>query len=77
MIRNTPKTEMEKALDKQLKASNLTKSIDGSQRKGCYYTTIPRVIKHRGITGKELTSLNHDKVRICAHITECFSPLSF
>ncbi|KAI4307626.1 hypothetical protein L6164_030794 [Bauhinia variegata] len=64
MIRNTPKTEMEKALDKQLKASNLTTSIDGSQRKGCYYTTIPCVIKHRGITGQELTALNHDKTQL-------------
>ena len=55
---------MEKALDKQLKAGNSATSVGKSQRKGCYYTSIPRVVKCKGISGQELTSLNLDKVGI-------------
>lgn len=62
MIKNTPKTVMEIALDEQLKDSKLTTSINSSERKGCYYTLIPRVIKQKGMQGRELTSLNLDKV---------------
>ncbi|PNY01472.1 protein AAR2, partial [Trifolium pratense] len=62
MFRNTPKTSMEEALDKQLKIGNSATSVGTTQRKGCYYTSIPRVVKHKGIAAQELTSLNHDKV---------------
>ncbi|GAU31112.1 hypothetical protein TSUD_212190 [Trifolium subterraneum] len=62
MFRNTPKTSMEEALDKQLKLGNSAKSIGTNQRKGCYYTSIPRVVKRKGISAQELTSLNHDKM---------------
>ncbi|KAJ1399341.1 AAR2, N-terminal, partial [Sesbania bispinosa] len=61
---NTPKMPMEKALDKQLKAGNSTTSVGKSQRKGCYYTSIPRVVKCKGISGQELTSLNLDKTQL-------------
>lgn len=64
MVKNTPKMPMEKALDEQLKASTSATSVGRSQRKGCYYTTIPRVVKCKGISGQELTSLNLDKVGI-------------
>ncbi|KAH7556945.1 hypothetical protein JRO89_XS11G0015500 [Xanthoceras sorbifolium] len=60
-MKNTPNTTMEKALDEQLKTSKFSNNVDKSERKGCYYTSIPRVIKRKGIQGKELTSLNLDK----------------
>ena len=62
MGKSTPKTAMEKALDEQLKVGKFSTSVDNSNKRGCYYTTIPRVIKQRGIDGQELTSLNLDKV---------------
>ncbi|KAL1308172.1 hypothetical protein HN51_050112 [Arachis hypogaea] len=58
------KTPMENALDKQLKESNSATSVGESQRKGCYYTSIPRVVKCKGISGQELTSLNLDKTQL-------------
>ncbi|KAJ0100279.1 hypothetical protein Patl1_21327 [Pistacia atlantica] len=64
MVKNTPKTSMEKALDEQLRASKFATTDDNSQKKGCYYTSIPRVIKRRGMQGEELTSLNLDKASI-------------
>ena len=65
MVKNTYNTAMEKELDKQLKGSKFATPADNSQQKGCYYTSIPRVIKHKGIHGQELTSLNLDKVGMC------------
>ena len=62
MIGNSPKTAMEKALAEQLKTSKFSEPGENSQRKGCYYTPIPRLIKHEGICAEELTSLNLDKV---------------
>lgn len=67
ILGNTPKTPMEKALDKQLKASKFATSVDKSQRKGCYYTSVPSVVKRKGMHGQELTSLNLDKVGSCTH----------
>ncbi|EXB66973.1 hypothetical protein L484_004898 [Morus notabilis] len=64
MIKNTPKTAMEKALDEQLKSSKCSTSIDKSQLRGCYYTSIPRVIKRKGAQGHELTFLNLDKTQL-------------
>ncbi|MED6132388.1 hypothetical protein PIB30_018590 [Stylosanthes scabra] len=58
------KTPMENALDKQLKAGNSATSVGESQRKGCYYTPIPRVVKRKGVSGQELTSLNLDKTQL-------------
>lgn len=53
---------MEEAIDKQLKVGNSATSVGKSPRKGCYYTSIPHVVKCKGISGQELTSLNLDKV---------------
>lgn len=64
MFRNAPKTPMEKALDTQLKVDNSATSVGKLQRKGCYYTSIPRVVKCKGISGQELTSLNLDKTQL-------------
>jgi len=57
-----PKTPMEQALAEQLKGSKFSSEVTSSEKKGCYYTPIPRVIKQKGICGAELTSLNLDKV---------------
>ncbi|KAF3945997.1 hypothetical protein CMV_027685, partial [Castanea mollissima] len=64
IVTNTPKTAMEKALDEQMKSSKFLTSMDNSQSRRCYYTSIPRVIKQKGIHGQELTSLNIDK-KVC------------
>ncbi|XP_027079429.1 uncharacterized protein [Coffea arabica] len=64
MIGNSPKTAMEKALAEQLKTSKFSEPGENSQRKGCYYTPIPRLIKHKGICAEELTSLNLDKTQL-------------
>ncbi|KAJ4706956.1 AAR2 protein family [Melia azedarach] len=64
MTKNTPKTAMEKDLDEQLKTSRFSMPVDKPQRKGCYYTSVPRVIKRKGIQGQELTSLNLDKTQL-------------
>lgn len=55
---------MEKALDQQLRNSKFSKSAKKSQKRGCYYTSVPHVIKHKGLHAQELTSLNLDKVMI-------------
>ncbi|KAI9100253.1 hypothetical protein K1719_024471 [Acacia pycnantha] len=70
VVGNTPKTPMEKALDKQLKASKFATSVDKPQRKGCYYTSVPSVIKRKGIQGQELTSLNLDKTQLLETLLE-------
>jgi A1 cistron-splicing factor AAR2 len=53
---------MEIALDTQMKKSKFTTSST-EQPKGnrFYYTSIPRIIKHKGMSGQELTSMNLDK----------------
>ncbi|GAA0146365.1 RNA splicing factor [Lithospermum erythrorhizon] len=61
---NIPKTSVERALDEQLKVSKFSRSLEKSQRKGCYYTPIPRIIKQKGLTGPELTKLNLDKSQL-------------
>lgn len=66
MDKNSPKTSIERALDAQLGTGKFSAStsVDRSKKRGCYYTTIPRVIKRRGMEGKELTSLNLDKTEL-------------
>lgn len=66
MVKNIPKTAMERALDVQLTTSKFSTStsVDESKKRGCYYTAIPHVIKRRGMTGQELTDMNLDKVSI-------------
>lgn len=66
MDKNSPKTSIERALDAQLGTGKLSAStsIDRSKKGGCYYTVIPRVIKRKGMEGKELTSLNLDKTEL-------------
>ncbi|GAB4827957.1 hypothetical protein Ancab_034842 [Ancistrocladus abbreviatus] len=39
-------------------------TVEKSESKGCYYTSIPHVIKQKGILRQELTSLNLDKTQL-------------
>lgn len=61
---STSKSAIEKVLDDQLKASKFAMHVDSSQRRKCYYTEIPHVIKQRGVHGQELTNLNLDKTSL-------------
>ena len=47
--------------------SKFSTSVDNSQSRRCYHTSIAHVIKQKGIHGQELTSLNIDKVRDHRH----------
>ncbi|RWW87156.1 hypothetical protein BHE74_00004037, partial [Ensete ventricosum] len=67
LIDKVPITVTERRLLEQLKDSKFSKSeAEGSHRRGCYYTSIPRAVKHKGISGEELTAMNLDKVIILA-----------
>ncbi|VFQ75399.1 unnamed protein product [Cuscuta campestris] len=63
-ISNIPRTPMEKALAEQLKSSKYAIPVEKSERKGCYFTPIPRLIKHKGLSGHELTNMNLDKTQV-------------
>ncbi|KAK3003218.1 hypothetical protein RJ639_018891 [Escallonia herrerae] len=64
MIGKFSGTSTEKALAEQLKNSRLSGPADKPKKRSCYYTSIPRVIKHKGLSGQELTSLNLDKTQL-------------
>ncbi|KAL6555502.1 hypothetical protein OROHE_007174 [Orobanche hederae] len=61
------KTSMEEALADQFKNSKFSSPVEKPQ-KSCYYTAIPRVVKHKGMSGKELTDLNLDKTQLLESI---------
>lgn len=62
MVGNVHKTAMEKVLAEQLKSSKFSKPDKKSPSNSCYYTSIPRVIKLKGVSGQDLTNMNLDKV---------------
>ncbi|CAH8363039.1 unnamed protein product [Eruca vesicaria subsp. sativa] len=67
ILKGGPKTEMERALDAQMKKSKseeLSSSTEQPKGNRFYYTSIPRIIKHKGMSGQELTSLNLDKTQL-------------
>lgn len=68
LVGNIPKTTMEKALAEQLKNSKFYREAESSEKKGCYYTPVPRIIKQQGMSGVELTSVNLDKTYILESI---------
>ncbi|KAJ8761262.1 hypothetical protein K2173_001318 [Erythroxylum novogranatense] len=70
MVKTNAKTAVEKALDEQLRNSKFSTStsVDKSKMKGCYYTSIPRVVKRRGIEAERLSSLNLDKSELLESI---------
>ncbi|WCJ25265.1 AAR2 protein family [Euphorbia peplus] len=68
VVKNGPKTSMEKALDEQLKTGKFLSPSAVESRKRCYYSSVPHVIKKTGMTGEELTSLNLDKTGLLESI---------
>lgn len=64
IVGNNPKTSKERALADQLESSKFSRSDDKPERRACYYTSVPHVIKHKSIRGQELTSLNLDKTKL-------------
>lgn len=64
MGENVHKTTMEKVLAEQLKSSKFSKPDKQSPSKGCYYTSIPRVIKLKGASGQDLSNMNLDKTQM-------------
>ncbi|KAL3813306.1 hypothetical protein ACJIZ3_014574 [Penstemon smallii] len=68
MVGKFSKTSVETALAEQLKNSKFTMPEEKSKRRGCYYTEIPRLVKHKGICGEELTSLNLDKTHLLENV---------
>lgn len=64
MVEVFSKTSVEKSLAEQLKNSNLSTPGEKSQKRGCYYTAIPRFVKQKGLYGEDLTSLNIDKTHL-------------
>ncbi|CAA0830040.1 AAR2 protein family [Striga hermonthica] len=59
---------MERTLNSQLKNSKFSSPVNTPQKRGCYYTEIPRVVKHKGMSSKELTDLNLDKTQLLERI---------
>ncbi|KAL8528930.1 hypothetical protein ACS0TY_006413 [Phlomoides rotata] len=68
MVGKFSKTAMDKALAEQLKNSKFSIPEDTSQKRVCYYTTIPRVVKQKGLCGKDLSNLNLDKTQLLESI---------
>ncbi|XP_073000009.1 uncharacterized protein [Typha latifolia] len=65
LMDTTPRTAMEKCLMEQLRESKFSKyAKKESQRRGCYYTTIPHAVKHSTISSEELTAVNLDKTKL-------------
>ncbi|XP_047327242.1 protein AAR2 homolog [Impatiens glandulifera] len=61
-------TPGEKTLGEQLKSTKSSMVVNEPQKKSCYYTPIPHLVKHKGIQGQELTSLNLDKTQLLESI---------
>ncbi|XP_068637838.1 uncharacterized protein [Aristolochia californica] len=67
LFESCPKTTMEKRLVEQLKHSKFStrsKPIEKPNKRGSYYTIIPNIVKQKGISGEELTSMNLDKTQL-------------
>lgn len=60
-----PQSDMERRLMEQLRESKFTKNVPvQSERRGCYYTSIPASVKHKNVSGGDLTALNLDKTSL-------------
>ena len=60
-----PQSDMERRLMEQLRESKFTKTAPvQAERRGCYYTSIPASVKHKNVSGVDLTALNLDKVML-------------
>ncbi|CAA6665386.1 unnamed protein product [Spirodela intermedia] len=61
LIDTVHRTSAEKKLAEQLRNSKFSKPSNESPMRGCYYTSIPAVVKYKGKSREELTALNLDK----------------
>ncbi|PNT60535.1 hypothetical protein BRADI_5g01220v3 [Brachypodium distachyon] len=60
-----PQTDMEKRLMEQLREDKFAQNVSmQSERRGCYYTTIPASVKHKDISADELTLMNLDRTSL-------------
>jgi A1 cistron-splicing factor AAR2 len=58
-----PQSDMERCLVEQLGQGKFAKNAPvQSERRVCYYTSIPASVKHKNASGDELTAMNLDKV---------------
>ena len=55
-------TSAERKLAEQLRNSRFSEPSIESPMRGCYYVSIPALVKHKVATQEELTALNLDKV---------------
>jgi A1 cistron-splicing factor AAR2 len=66
-----PQSDMERRLMEQLRESKFAKNVPvQSERRGCYYTSIPASVKHKNVSGGDLTALNLDKVMFLSFIVD-------
>ncbi|CAN6484612.1 unnamed protein product [Victoria cruziana] len=68
LLYTNPKTTMEKRLLEQLKHDGKFHISVEKSCKRCYYTSIPPVLKRKGISGEELTAINLDKTKLLESI---------
>ncbi|PAN36983.1 hypothetical protein PAHAL_7G022900 [Panicum hallii] len=60
-----PQSDMERRLMEQLRETKFAKNAPvQAERRGCYYTSIPASVKHKDVSGGDLTALNLDKTSL-------------
>nr|UPW27173.1 AAR2-like protein [Allium cepa] len=65
LIDKVPLTTMEMQLVEQLKDSKFSKPVsENIEKRRCYYSSIPHIVKERSQFGEDLTSMNLDKTRL-------------
>jgi hypothetical protein len=63
LMDKAPQSDMERRLVEQLGEGKFAKNAPvQSERRVCYYTSIPASVKHKNVSGDELTAMNLDKV---------------
>ncbi|CAN6270898.1 unnamed protein product [Urochloa humidicola] len=66
-----PQSDMERRLMEQLRESKFAKNVPvQSERRGCYYTSIPASVKHKNVSGGDLTALNLDKTSLLESVLD-------
>lgn len=69
----SPQSDMERRLMEQLRESKFAKNAPVlSERRGCYYTSIPASVKHKNVSGGDLTALNLDKVMFLPFLFDAY-----
>lgn len=73
-IDKAPQSDMERCLVEQLREGKFAKNAPvQSERRGCYYTSIPASVKHKDISGGDLTALNLDKVMFLSFVVHPYT----